>query len=146
MNLGSLAERKDDDLSLIVHVDDTQNDLDNDILGTPMRNATNDVDMNADETKEGQASTGDKTEGDAEKTGEASSSGDNKENTASSSAATPPPSSSASTSQATDAQKKEGSSSASSTAAKSDEKKESSSSSSEKTKRLVCMWQAVVSV
>ena len=47
VNLGSSAERKDDDLSLIVHVDDTlDNDtLDNDILGTPMRNATNDADI-----------------------------------------------------------------------------------------------------
>ena len=32
-NMGS-NDRKDEDLSLIVHVDDTQNDLDNDILGS----------------------------------------------------------------------------------------------------------------
>ncbi len=32
IKLSMTADRKDDDLSLIVHVDDTQNDLDNDIL------------------------------------------------------------------------------------------------------------------
>ncbi len=47
VNLGSSTERKDDDLSLIVHVDDTlDNDtLDNDLLGTPLRNASNDADL-----------------------------------------------------------------------------------------------------
>ena len=34
ITLSATTERKDDDLSLIVHVDDTLNDLDNDILGS----------------------------------------------------------------------------------------------------------------
>lgn len=40
LKLHSNTDRKDDDISLIVHVDDTQNDLDNDLLNTPIKKPT----------------------------------------------------------------------------------------------------------
>ena len=145
VNLGSLVERKDDDLSLIVHVDDTlDNDtLDNDILGTPMRNATNDADIQigtepAEEESEDAdgkvgagvgGTTGEKTK-DTTATGVVDD-GDNKENTA-----TPAPST-AQTSGVTDTANDDKKKDADTDASKTDAKKDAGSDN--KTKRLVCI-------
>ena len=143
VNLGSLVERKDDDLSLIVHVDDTlDNDtLDNDILGTPMRNATNDADIQMgaepaeEETEDANGKAGAGVGGTAgEKTKDAAAAGvvddgHNKENTA-----TPAPSTTQTcgvTDTANDDKKKDAD------ASKTDAKKDAGSDN--KTKRLVCI-------
>ena len=148
VNLGSLVERKDDDLSLIVHVDDTlDNDtLDNDILGTPMRNATNDADIQMDaeraeeeaENVDGKAGGGVGVGGPAdEKVKDATTAvvvddGDNKENTA-----TPAPSI-AQTSGVTDTANNDQKKDADAEASKTDAKKDAAGSDN-KTKRLVCI-------
>ncbi len=164
VNLGcSTGERKDDDLSLIVHVDDTlDNDtLDNDILGTPLRNASNDPDLIQDATKDvgndaveedaadkatpaGGASTESKvpaanSDGASAAGSVAASapdSGEDKENSAATTTPAPASSSVAATS----------SSSAAATTSDQTQKKEDAKSApeaknegSEKTKRLVCI-------
>ena len=142
LTLGSAsAERKDDDLSLIVHVDDTlDNDtLDNDILGTPMRNATNDADIkmdaddNNDENSGAGAKAGDGATGDQAQAPGVVDDGDNKENTA-----TPAPSavgSAVTDATGADDQKKDANDADTS---KTDAAKKEASSDS-KTKRLVCI-------
>ena len=135
LKLHNTNDRKDDDISLIVHVDDTQNDLDNDLLGTPLKKpAAGEKDDNTDKAG-AKDSVGDVTADPAAKA-EDGAAGDDKKPAAAGSTS-PKKTSTADPKKGTAAEGKKTEVKKEEAGKKTPEKKEAEKKDGDKTKRLV---------